>query len=259
MQRQERQVDSALDALIERVNDIKLTIIGLLNKLDSEYNSINWPTFLDNFALLSSELTAIRKLLNKNRMPCLQELTVLPLKLSPQCDESLMQMTEDRVPAFAHDVVPNYLRTRPDPELEQRHKEMENNVSDMSQEEIQKEVAEFSEVVDHVLKIVHEARETWGIEETAHKAMQTSTSADTQMLASAVGVGRGLRVPLTGARMSSLPVRCGTNNSQNSGTEPSHELDNLASHEKTNGNVKSPTLKTNIKARESDNKGAFQR
>ena len=35
-------------------------------------------------------------------------------------DEELVKITEHRVATFSHDLIPDYLRTRPDPELENR-------------------------------------------------------------------------------------------------------------------------------------------
>lgn len=45
---------------------------------------------------------------------------MLPLLLCCERDEALVTLTEGRVPAFAHDLVPDYLRTKPEPQAEQR-------------------------------------------------------------------------------------------------------------------------------------------
>lgn len=47
-------------------------------------------------------------------------LAVLPLLLSCDRDEALVSLTEGRVTSFAHDLVPDYLRTKPEPQAEQR-------------------------------------------------------------------------------------------------------------------------------------------
>lgn len=56
MQREEKQLESLIDAVLNRLNDLKLSIGAMLHKLENEYETINWPTFLDNFALISSHV-----------------------------------------------------------------------------------------------------------------------------------------------------------------------------------------------------------
>lgn len=56
MQREEKQRESMLDALQIRLNDLKISIGGMIHKIETEYDTINWPTFLDNFALISSHV-----------------------------------------------------------------------------------------------------------------------------------------------------------------------------------------------------------
>lgn len=56
MQREEKQLEAALTAIISRVNDLKNAIIAMIHKLENEYETINWPSFLDNYALLSGHV-----------------------------------------------------------------------------------------------------------------------------------------------------------------------------------------------------------
>lgn len=46
-----------LDAVLNRLNDLKKAVASMLRKLETEYETINWPTFLDNFALISSHVS----------------------------------------------------------------------------------------------------------------------------------------------------------------------------------------------------------
>lgn len=62
MQREEKQRESMLDALQTRLNDLKISIGGMIHKIETEYETINWPTFLDNFALISSHVSTNIKL-----------------------------------------------------------------------------------------------------------------------------------------------------------------------------------------------------
>lgn len=57
MQREEKQQEAILDAIIMRVNEIKNSIGHMIMILETQYETINWPSFLDNFALLSSHVS----------------------------------------------------------------------------------------------------------------------------------------------------------------------------------------------------------
>lgn len=57
MQREEKQLEMTLEAVMNRLNDLKISIGAMVHKLETEYETINWPTFLDNFALISSHVS----------------------------------------------------------------------------------------------------------------------------------------------------------------------------------------------------------
>lgn len=57
MQREEKMRDAMLEALQLRLHDLKQSIGFMIQKLETEYETINWPAFLDNFALISSHVS----------------------------------------------------------------------------------------------------------------------------------------------------------------------------------------------------------
>lgn len=59
MQREEKQLDVALEAILMRVNDLKTSVASMIFKLEHEYESLNWPSFLDNFALIAGHVSTI--------------------------------------------------------------------------------------------------------------------------------------------------------------------------------------------------------
>lgn len=59
MQREEKQLELALDAIALRVNELKNSIGAMIFKLENESESMNWPSFLDNFALLSGQVRTL--------------------------------------------------------------------------------------------------------------------------------------------------------------------------------------------------------
>lgn len=65
-------------------------------------------------------MTGLSKILAHELGPSLRNVTVLPLLLSQEPDEAILHLTEGRIPVFSHDLVPDYLRTKPEPTAEQR-------------------------------------------------------------------------------------------------------------------------------------------
>lgn len=78
------------------------------------------------------QLTSLSKTLSHEKAPNLRNMTVLPLLLSPEKDEELMRLTEGRITTFAHDLVPDYLRTKPEPQAEQKMMQLEAKASNLN-------------------------------------------------------------------------------------------------------------------------------
>ncbi|XP_043260350.1 mediator of RNA polymerase II transcription subunit 8 isoform X2 [Colletes gigas] len=194
MQREEKQLDSALEAIIMRINDLKTAIAAMIFKLEHEYETLNWPNFLDNFALISGHLTSLSKILGHDKAPNLRNLTVLPLRLCPEKDEELLRLTEGRISTFAHDLVPDYLRTKVEPQAEQKMIQLEAKAANLNYETSHKQVAQYTKVISHIWDIANKAREEWESEAGSRATQaQTSSTADTHALVAAVGMGKGLK------------------------------------------------------------------
>lgn len=63
-QREEKQLETSLDSIISRVNDLKSSIAAMIFKVENEYETLNWPNFLDNFALLSGHVSVFSSFIN---------------------------------------------------------------------------------------------------------------------------------------------------------------------------------------------------
>lgn len=125
----------------------------------------------------------------------LRNLTVLPLILSPDADEALLQLTEGRVQAFTHDVVPDYLRTKPDPTAEAKMVAQEAKANNVTMEAAAKQVAQFAKVVSNIHDMVSKVREEWDTDSSTRAGLQqTSSIADTHLLVAAVGNGKNLKL-----------------------------------------------------------------
>lgn len=57
--------------------------------------------------------------------------------LSPERDEQLAQMTEHRVTTFAHDLVPDYLRTKLEPMAENKMLQLEHKAASLTYDNAQ--------------------------------------------------------------------------------------------------------------------------
>ncbi|XP_059475626.1 mediator of RNA polymerase II transcription subunit 8 [Neocloeon triangulifer] len=194
MQREEKQQDAVLEAIINKVNDLKTSIGAMIFKVENEYETLNWPSFLDNFALISSQLTSLTKILSNEKAPPLRNFTVLPLLLKPDLDENLARLTDGRLNTFSHDIVPDYLRTKPEPDAELKMMTLEHKASCVNYDTAQKQVAAMNKVVGHVWDIVSKARDEWdGDASSRAGGAQTSSIADTNCLVAAISLGKGLK------------------------------------------------------------------
>lgn len=194
MQREEKQLELSIEAIVTRLTELKNQLNGLLYKIEQEPNTLTWPTVLDNFALISAQFTAVSKVLSNDKVPPLRNLTVLPLVLSQDRDEELSQLTERRISAFSHDLVPDYLRTKPEPEIEVKIHQFLNKANSVAFDTAQKQMAAFNKVLTHVIEIVNKSKEEWESEAGSRNGIgQTSMQQDTHALVSAVSMGKGLK------------------------------------------------------------------
>lgn len=127
--------------------------------------------------------------------PPIARFTVLPLHLSPDVDEHLVKITEGRLPIFSAEVVPDYLRTKPDPGMESRMNLHEAKANALTNETANKQVQQYTKIVSHVYDLISKARDEWEIESMNRNVqMPTFVQADTHTLVKAVGMGTNLKV-----------------------------------------------------------------
>ncbi|XP_064625327.1 mediator of RNA polymerase II transcription subunit 8-like [Lineus longissimus] len=194
MQREEKQLEASLDAITQKVRDLKNSLTTFLLKLEHEYEVLNWPTVLDSFALISSQLNSLNKILKSDKCPMLRNRVLLALRLSADHDPELEKLTEGRVLAFNHEVVPDYLRTKPEPEVEERVNQMSVKASQLPPDALQKQITALNKISNHILDIINTNREEWESEVNAKQQQpQTSSLTDTNALIAAASFGKGLK------------------------------------------------------------------
>ncbi|CAO2588710.1 Mediator of RNA polymerase II transcription subunit 8 [Lemmus lemmus] len=199
MQREEKQLEASLDALLNQVADLKNSLGSFIYKLENEYDRLTCksgsclgePSVLDSFALLSGQLNTLNKVLKHEKTPLFRNQVIIPLVLSPDRDEDLMRQTEGRVPVFSHEVVPDHLRTKPDPEVEEQEKQLTTDAARIGADAAQKQIQSLNKMCSNLLeKISKEERESESGGLRPNK--QTFNPADTNALVAAVAFGKGL-------------------------------------------------------------------
>lgn len=87
---------------------------------------------LTTYSSIMFQLTGLSKILQAEIASSLRSRIVLPLQLGCERDEALARLTEGRVPACTHDLVPDLLRTKPEPQAEQRLQQFNHKASTLS-------------------------------------------------------------------------------------------------------------------------------
>jgi len=226
-EREQKQLEAATEALGGRVADVKASLGQLIRKMETD-PTLNWHSFLDSYALISGQMNSLLKQMRHEKTPGLKKYTTLPLLLSPDRDEELVKVTEHRVATFTHDLIPDYLRTRPDPELEAKHQGLEQRAGSTTLDQQQKQLTVMDKITRDTLKLITREREDMEAK-SAGRADQEKTHnvEDTGSLLAAINHGKGLKAaqPTMAPRQSPAPG-------------PSMAQQNKAT----------PAIKTNIKA-----------
>ncbi|XP_062852601.1 mediator of RNA polymerase II transcription subunit 8 [Trichomycterus rosablanca] len=192
-QREEKQLEASVESLISRVAHLKNSLQSFIFKLESEYDRLSWPSVLDNFALLSGQLNTINKLLRNEKTPSYRNQVIIPLLLSRDRDEELAKLTEMRVPVFSHEIVPDHLRTKPDPEVEEQEKQLSADAARIGPEVAQKQIQTLNKLCSSLLEKLNNPRDDRDAENAALRQNKPwFNPADTNALVAAVGFGKGL-------------------------------------------------------------------
>lgn len=194
MQKEEKQLELSIEALIQRVTELKNSVATFLQKLEHEYETLSWPSVLDSFALLSGQLNSLGRVLKNEKVPALRNHLLLPLVLSPERDPELEKLTEGRVVMFNHEVVPDYLRTKPEPEVEEKTQQLTTKASQITQDLAQKQLNNLNKITSNLLDIINSAKEEWENDASQKNSQpQTSSLADTNTLITTVLCGKGIK------------------------------------------------------------------
>lgn len=205
--REERQLQSSVDILIQRVAELRNKIEGLILRLEREPpESLNWPSFLDNFAIISSQINTLTRFIKNEKTIQLKSYELLPLLLNPNVDESLRKLTNGRVHTFNHELVPDYLRTKPEPEVEERGNNLTSKAMSLSSDIVNKQTVSLNNAVNKIAEMIENDRERF--EADINQRTQTVLSykqKDTEELVGTILYGRGIAVTRPAPQPASVP------------------------------------------------------
>ncbi|KAH3697727.1 mediator of RNA polymerase II transcription subunit 8-like [Dreissena polymorpha] len=194
MQKEEKHLEASLEALIQRVSELKSSIGALIGKLEHEYETLNWPSVLDSFALLSGQLTSLGRVLKGDKVPALKNQLLLPILISPEIDESLGKLTEGRVMMFNHEIPPTYLRTKPQPEVEEKTQQLVTKATCLAQDLAHKQLNNLNKFTSNLMDLMNSTKEDWE-NDAGHKNSQPQMCSqdDTNLLVATALYGKDLR------------------------------------------------------------------
>ncbi|CAL1545965.1 unnamed protein product [Lymnaea stagnalis] len=192
--KEEKQLDASLDDLIHHVRELKQSIAGFIYKLENDYQNISWPNMMEHFGVLSSGLSTTKRLLKAEKMPLLRNYVLFPILLSPDRDPHLEKLTEGRVLAFNHEVVPDYLRTKPEPEVEEKVQLLSVKASSITPEVAQKQLTALNKITSNILDIINASSDEWDKDSSQKNSLPpTSVPTETATLIGAITKGTKLR------------------------------------------------------------------
>ena len=193
MDREEKQLEVAVDTLIQRTQDLKNSLSSFISRLENEYETMTWAQMIDSYALFSGHINNLMKIVRNDKIPPLKNRVLLPLKLSPDVDEELIRLTENRVQAFSAEMVPDYLRTKLDTEIEDKEKPINLKAGQLSSDQAQKQITMANKIVNNMIDLMKNIREEWETDSAKANQMQTSLQNDTNSLILAIATGKGLK------------------------------------------------------------------
>jgi len=195
MSTRERAFEMGMESLLSRVNEMKTSLNNLILKIELDHENFSYPDALDMFAVISGQMHTVMQLLKSDKLPSLKELVAIPLLLNPDKDQELQTLTEGRLEFFNHAVVPDYLRTKPDPTVEKDHERVELRGSTMNSDAVNKQLINFNKMADHMLAIIDTNMRDFDASQERTAAPPTSSPADSLELVTSVYSGKAFRFP----------------------------------------------------------------
>ncbi|CAF1083448.1 unnamed protein product [Adineta steineri] len=217
-----------LQQILDKVRDLKQSLANFFTEY--EHGQPSWPTILDQMNVLSSQITTLRTSV-RHILPLLRTNSIMPMCLSPENDLTVEQLTERRLSIFNHDFMPQLLRTKNLPEIEERERLLNTNLTSNNNNnsntmgrsmpapnEIHTRVQELNLYLDHVTALLRQTKDVTDKSEKQFDLQRFTNQSDTKRLLDAMNYGIGLKAPDT----SSSPITTNeqANMNQQMSTQP---------------------------------------
>lgn len=108
-----------LQQILDKVRDLKQSLANFF--LEYEHGQPSWPTILGQMNVLLSQISTLRTNI-RHSLSMIRSNCIVPMCLSPDVDPGVEQLTERRLSIFNHDFMPQLLRTKNLPEIEERER-----------------------------------------------------------------------------------------------------------------------------------------
>ncbi|XP_031572929.1 mediator of RNA polymerase II transcription subunit 8-A-like [Actinia tenebrosa] len=188
---EEKLIEASLGAISSRVQEVKDSLQAFLAKLEME--QMNWPSMLDNFALLSGQVRTLTKLLKGDKTPLLRDLVLLPILVQQETDPDIQKATQGRIQAFNHEVVPDYLRTKYEPEVEEYEQKLVAVASNLNPDSAQRQITQFNDIIGGLTDMITNAKEEWEGEQNLAARTTPVANPDLDNLVAAITFGKGVK------------------------------------------------------------------
>ncbi|KRZ14252.1 Coiled-coil domain-containing protein 47 [Trichinella zimbabwensis] len=189
MQEIDKNFINSVGSIVQNIKSIQSSISEVLAKLQM----VEQPSLLNSFRVISSQFNSVLQLLRSDRASHFKNYVFLPIRLSVEVDADLEAATENRLHAWTHAVVPDYLRTKPDPQVEQKDQQISNQVQQRicNPESLLKQVTAFNRCLNCILDSLNASiRDS---EMDGRKTSKTSDSEDTALLVAAILKGQNVK------------------------------------------------------------------
>lgn len=227
--KEEKQFETSLDLLIEYAKNIKISLQVFMSKIDAEGPRLDYGQVLDSFSSVCGQINTLMRFTRANKATFFGNRVVLPRIVSPDKDESLLQLTEGRVPVVNHEMVPDYLRTMPDPDIEEIERALTTKAASMSVDAATKQVHSVMRLIMSLESIINGVKQTVTIDQDKKP---TYLQSETEEMIAAMTYGVGIVSDPSTSKVKKIELSGYV--APTSSTTPS----------KTN--PKAPELKTNI-------------
>ncbi|KAI1721773.1 mediator of RNA polymerase II transcription complex subunit 8 domain-containing protein [Ditylenchus destructor] len=150
------QIENAISHIEGRLRQIKSAMEELLSSLEMQEHAL-YPDMISKYSSLASEFSALQTALRKSALPAgnedngtfLKSHLMVPQRVSLDPDPYLQNISEGRLVSWNHEVVPVYLRTKLNPDVEADEQRIENErLSRQTSDHVNKQIGALNKHIE---------------------------------------------------------------------------------------------------------------